>query len=194
MKLKWSVTNLLIMINVAIFLSAFFTNNVYRYIVVLGLNSPFNYGPVAYITSAFMHGSLMHLAFNMLFLHMIGPVYENFLGVRNYLIYYFGMAIGSGFLTSIFSNSVTIGASGVLFAMITTLIVMDKYGGGRIRVANVNGLAMILVLNLVLSVVLRNVSLIGHVSGIVVGIIAAMIIMSLEERGWLRWMIYKKKY
>ncbi len=186
MKLKLNATNIIIAINIVIFMFAFLSGSTTKFILLLGLNSPVNYGFFATITSAFMHTTLLHLGFNMLVLHMIGGALEGFLGVRNYIAYYLLTAVIGGVLTTIFDSTITVGASGVIYAMITTLIVMDKYGSGSIRVANSNSLLMLLGINLVFSLIAPNVSLIGHVSGIVAGIIAGVIIMNVEERGKLR--------
>lgn len=48
------------------------------------------------ITYMFMHGSLMHLFFNMFALWMFGCVVENVLGSRKFLFYYILCGIGAG--------------------------------------------------------------------------------------------------
>lgn len=47
------------------------------------------------ITHMFMHGSIMHLAFNMLTLWNFGNILERTLGQKNYIILYFLSGIGS---------------------------------------------------------------------------------------------------
>lgn len=44
----------------------------------------------------FLHGSLMHLFFNMFSLWMFGGIIENTLGRKNFLIYFFVTGIGAG--------------------------------------------------------------------------------------------------
>lgn len=61
-------------------------------------------------------------------------------------------------------------------------------------VSNGRGLVTLLVVNLVLSVTLPNISFIGHIAGIVAGIIAGIAILTLEEKGKLVWIVYKKKF
>lgn len=41
-----------------------------------------------YLTFQFLHGSLMHIAFNLFVLYMFGPIIENFLGRRKFLSFY----------------------------------------------------------------------------------------------------------
>jgi membrane associated rhomboid family serine protease len=48
------------------------------------------------VTYMFMHGSFMHLFFNMFALWMFGCVVENVLGARRFLFYYIACGIGAG--------------------------------------------------------------------------------------------------
>src|SRR5947209_7337727 len=47
------------------------------------------FAPWQLITYAFLHGSFMHLAFNMFALYMFGSSIEQVFGPRRYLAYYF---------------------------------------------------------------------------------------------------------
>ncbi len=50
------------------------------------------------ITHMFMHGSLMHILFNMFTLYSFGPVLERTLGDKKYVILYFVSGLGAFFL------------------------------------------------------------------------------------------------
>jgi membrane associated rhomboid family serine protease len=51
-----------------------------------------------YITFQFLHGSLMHIGFNMFVLYMFGPVVEDFLGRRKFLSFYLLCGIAGGMM------------------------------------------------------------------------------------------------
>jgi len=71
-------------------------------------------------TYMFLHGSFMHIFFNMFFLWMFGTEVEQTWGTREFLKYYFICGIGAGILTVIFNwNSVipSVGASGAIFGL-----------------------------------------------------------------------------
>lgn len=73
------------------------------------------------LTYMFLHGGLMHVAFNMLALWMFGTQLERVWGTREFLKYYFITGIGAGLINVAFNVSSpipTIGASGAIFGLL----------------------------------------------------------------------------
>ncbi len=78
------------------------------------------------ITSAFLHGDMLHLFFNMFTLYFFSDVIIQFLGIGKYLIIYFAAILGGNLLTlfvhrkdSFYSAiGASGGVSGILFASI----------------------------------------------------------------------------
>jgi membrane associated rhomboid family serine protease len=82
-----------------------------------------NFMPWQLVTYAFLHGSLMHLAFNMFGLWMFGRELEYLLGRRSFLQLYFASVLSAALmqlLVSSLTGSVypTIGASGGVFGLL----------------------------------------------------------------------------
>src|SRR6476646_2173466 len=79
--------------------------------------------PWQLVTYAFLHGSLLHLAFNMFALYMFGGAIERVFGTRRYLILYFASFLSAA-LTQLIVATVagaiypTIGASGGVFGLL----------------------------------------------------------------------------
>ena len=68
-------------------------------------------------TSMFLHGGLMHLLGNMLFLYVFGDNVEDYFGHLPYLLFYLVCGIGSGLIHSLFnltSSLPALGASGAI--------------------------------------------------------------------------------
>jgi membrane associated rhomboid family serine protease len=68
-------------------------------------------------TSMFLHGGLMHLLGNMLFLYIFGDNVEDYFGHIGYLLFYMFCGIGSGLVHVLFNLHSTIpaiGASGAI--------------------------------------------------------------------------------
>ena len=56
------------------------------------------FSPYQFITYMFMHGSLMHIFFNMFALWMFGNVLENYWGSKRFFVYYFVTGIGAALI------------------------------------------------------------------------------------------------
>ena len=84
-------------------------------------NSPFM--PWQLVTYGFLHGNLMHIAFNMFALWMFGRELEVMMGPRRFLTYFFTCVIGAGIVQLIVAHFQgglypTVGASGGVFGVL----------------------------------------------------------------------------
>lgn len=73
------------------------------------------------ITSMFLHGGIIHLAFNMLFLYVYGNNVENSMHPLGFLAFYLGSGMIAGFAQALAAGSATVptvGASGAIAAVI----------------------------------------------------------------------------
>lgn len=74
------------------------------------------------ITSAFLHGDITHLAFNMYSLYILGQTVEQLAGKVNYIVFYGLAALGGSFMSYQFSAGFSVGASGAIFGLLGVLI------------------------------------------------------------------------
>ena len=82
-----------------------------------------SFGPWQLLTYAFLHGGIVHLAFNMFALYMFGGAIEQVFGPRRYLIYYFVCVISAAVSQLIVAAMMggvypTVGASGGVFGLL----------------------------------------------------------------------------
>jgi membrane associated rhomboid family serine protease len=124
------------------------------------------------VTAAFLHGGLIHLAFNMLFLWWFGRNLEAYLGPARYIgIYAVSALAGSAGALLVEPNVPTVGASGAVFGILGAGLVLERGKG----IAIFGGQALFLIIiNLALSFVLSNISVGGHVGGVVGGALAML--------------------
>jgi membrane associated rhomboid family serine protease len=119
------------------------------------------------ITSAFLHGSVLHLLFNMYALYLFGPFVERALGTARFVIAYLTAAMAGSIAVYLLASptTVTIGASGAvfgLFGMALLLLLKAKQ--------DVRTLLVLLAINAVISVAGPNISWEGHLGGFVAGV------------------------
>jgi membrane associated rhomboid family serine protease len=124
------------------------------------------------ITSTFLHGSIIHLGFNMLLLFWIGAPIEEAIGRVRFLILYLvsGLAGSAGALLLTDPQNVTVGASGAIFGLLGAALVFERQ-----RMFVLGGSALsIIVLNLVLTFAVPNISIGGHLGGLVGGALGGL--------------------
>jgi membrane associated rhomboid family serine protease len=125
------------------------------------------------VTSAFLHGGPLHIFFNMLMLWWFGRALEDLLGRGRFLaIYFISILAGSAGALLITPDTFTVGASGAVFGILGAGLVLERH--------NINvfgGAALVLVIfNLALSFTLNNVSIGGHVGGLVGGALCVLVL------------------
>ncbi|MFH0971951.1 MAG: rhomboid family intramembrane serine protease [Candidatus Micrarchaeota archaeon] len=85
--------------------------------------------PWTLVTSMFLHGSILHIFFNMFGLLMFGPFLETKVGKKNFLLIYFASGImgnlGYIFTAGLGSTVPVIGASGAIFGVLGALALLQ---------------------------------------------------------------------
>jgi len=83
---------------------------------------PFNLDqPWRFVMAVFLHGSLMHIIFNMWVLMDIGPQIEELYGSARFLFIYVATGIG-GYVLSSFRGHFSVGGSGALLGLIGVML------------------------------------------------------------------------
>ena len=84
------------------------------------------------LTAIYLHGGLLHIFFNMMWIRNLGPpAAEAFGPARTFVL--FNVAGATGFLVSnVMSGGPTIGASGAIFGLLAALIVYGRKRGGSL--------------------------------------------------------------
>lgn len=123
------------------------------------------------ITAAFLHANVIHIAMNMYVLWVIGSPVEHYLGRTRFLALYFvsGLAGSAGALL-VTPLAYTLGASGAIFGILGALLIIEWQATGRLA----GNAATWIVINLAISYAIPNISLGGHVGGLLGGILVTL--------------------
>ena len=132
------------------------------------------------ITAGFLHAGFFHLLFNMLSLYILGGLLEPAVGrLRFGLIYFVSLLAGSFGALVLTPTAPTVGASGAIFGlMAATAVVMRNRGISVME----SGLGIWIVLNLVITFSVNNISIGGHIGGFIGGGVAAVVMFELGDR------------
>ena len=139
--------------------------------VVPGSGAPFE--PWRMLTVAFVHSTPLpfHVALNMLALWALGRSLEPSLGKVRFLALYVLSAIGGSALVALIApGSAVVGASGAVWGLLTSMIIIGRHLG-----VNILPIAILLGINLVFSFVGSGVSWQSHIGGGLVGLLVGYI-------------------
>src|SRR5437764_9714051 len=126
------------------------------------------------ITGGFLHEGLLHIAFNMYVLYVLGQMLEPALGrLRFAVIYSVSLLTGSLGALLVSPHSLTVGASGAVFGLMGAAAVEMRARQIPLMQSGVGGLILI---NLIISFTLPGISWGGHIGGLVGGALAAVVI------------------
>lgn len=146
-------------------------------------------------TYLFLHGGLMHIAFNMFALWMFGSELERIWGGREFLKFYFLTGIGAGIFSVLVdptSTIPTIGASGAIYGILLAygLIFPERYIYlyflVPIKVKYFVGFLAFIVLVSAINQPGSAISHIAHLGG--------MVVAFLYLKGWLSWRRVRESY
>ena len=132
------------------------------------------------VTSGFLHSGLLHVGFNMYILYWLGTMLEPSLGHARFLALYLASLLAGSFGALLLSpNAVTVGASGAVFGLMGAAFVMQRSRGID---PMQSGIGPVILFNLVISFVIPNISIGGHLGGLVGGAAAAFAMERLAAR------------
>jgi membrane associated rhomboid family serine protease len=135
------------------------------------------------ITGGFLHDGIVHIAFNMYILYWLGTMLEPALGHVRFAALYFASLLAGSFGAIVADpNVLTVGASGAVFGLMAAAFVFQRARGiDPWR----SGIGPVILLNLALPFVFTNlnISIGGHIGGLIGGAIAAL---AMERVGAMR--------
>lgn len=178
---KIIITKILIAINILMYILSLVIGDNFSYnLILLGAN---NRGLVLngefyrLITSAFLHGSLLHLVVNMYSLWIIGSQVETYIGKLKYLIIYLLSALmGSLFSIVFLENSLSVGASGAIFGLMGSLLYFGYHYRLYLSNALTSQIIPIVIFNLALGFLSSSIDNGAHIGGLIGGYLATMIV------------------
>ena len=134
--------------------------------------------PWRMLTSLFVHGSILHILFNMYSLFVLGPELERMIGRWRFATLFLLSGLGGSVAVLLSSpNSAVIGASGAIFGLFGAYFVIARHLGGNSR-----QLIIVIVINLVIGFLVPGIAWQAHVGGLLVGALVAFVFVRTRDR------------
>ncbi|GAA0726855.1 rhomboid family intramembrane serine protease [Clostridium malenominatum] len=129
------------------------------------------------VTCTFLHGGIVHLGFNMYALNSLGPFVEKVYGKWKYSLIYLISGIVSSTFSYFFSESVSIGASGSIFGLLGACLIVSMRYKDKLGKGFINNIMSVIFVNLIIGFSMANVDNLGHIGGLVGGIILSFVLI-----------------
>jgi len=133
-------------------------------------------------TGIYLHGSILHILFNVLWIRQLGPAVEQLFGPARLMVI-FTVAGAAGFLVSNWVGyPVTIGASGAVFGLLGAIVAFGKKRGGTFGAMVLRQYGYMALLIFMLSFFMPAVNNAAHAGGFVGGLLAGLLMSLAEHR------------
>ena len=127
------------------------------------------------ITAGFLHGSIIHLLFNVYILWVLGSQLESIVGKAKFIIIYFVSLLGGSLASYLFSpfGTYSIGASGAIFGLMGAMLVV-----GRKRNLDISQITTLVVINVVIGFVISGIDWRAHLGGLAAGGVITWVLLN----------------
>src|ERR1700693_775 len=189
------VTQIILGINVAVFLGmALSGSTIMESPISESIHWGANVGALTFsgewwrlLTCVFVHGGIIHIAFNMWCLWNLGALAESLYGRWTYGAIYLICGVGSSLASVAWHpGAPSVGASGAIFGLAGALIAAFKLGEFSVPRSALSGtlrsLAMFVIYNLIFGAAIGTTDNAAHVGGLVTGLILGALIAVLAPQ------------
>ncbi len=131
------------------------------------------------VTAGFLHENLLHIAFNMYLLYVLGMMLEPAIGSLRFATIYGVSLLAGSFGALLATPAASLGASGAIFGLMGGAAVELRARGFSVMQSGIGGL---IIINLIFSFAFANISVGAHIGGLIGGTLAALAIRTADQR------------
>jgi rhomboid protease GluP len=141
----------------------------------LGMTGAFAWAQGHYwtlLSAIYLHGGLLHLVFNVMWIRDLGPAVEDIYGPGRAFLLFTGAGAGGFLVSNLITGAPTVGASGAIFGLLAALIVHGRRAGRSTLSSQVLRWAGIL---FVMGFLFPGVNNLAHLGGFAAGWLIALL-------------------
>ena len=133
-------------------------------------------------SATFLHGGLLHIGFNLLWIRSIGPTVEDGFGSARTFVIFMASAVGGFLVSNLLGGAPTVGASGGIFGLLAATVIYGRSHGGHFGDAITRQALMWAGLLLVLGFMGSRTNNLAHLGGFAAGYLTARLFLPQAER------------
>jgi rhomboid protease GluP len=133
------------------------------------------------LTAIYLHGGILHILFNLLWVRSLGPEVENVYGPARLVVVFTVSGVAGFVLSNAFDVPFTVGASGSIFGLLGALVAYGRKRGGafgRLLLQQYGQWALVLFIS---GFIMSGVNNFAHAGGFIGGFVSGLV-LSLAER------------
>lgn len=174
---RFSVADIIILINMAIFLVMFISdpNLSINTLIKFGAKDNYLIAEGEYfrlVTAMFLHANLMHLLFNSIALKVFSRDVELIFGYKKFLFIYFISGLLGTMGSFVFTSAVGVGASGAIFGLLGANLYLLMINPKAYKRIYGNDILILIAINLIYGFITPNIDNVAHLAGLMSGFIA----------------------
>jgi rhomboid protease GluP len=148
-----------------------------RPLILLGMTG---YGAAWWtnITAIYLHGSLLHIVFNFMWIRQLGPEVGNLYGPSRFFIIFTAGGVVGFVMSNLVSGAPTIGASGAIFGLLAALIVYGRNHRGSVADMMTRQVWQWAIFMFIFGFMMSGVNNLAHLGGFIGGWIASQILVA----------------
>src|SRR5436305_2380267 len=144
---------------------------------------PWHYGRWwTLFTAIYLHGGLLHILFNVLWIRQLGPAVEEIYGPARLVVIFTVSGVAGFVVSNAFGYRFTIGASGAVFGLLGAIVAFGGKRGGTFGAMVLRPYGYMALLMFVLSYFMPAVNNAAHAGGFAGGLLAGFAVSLAERR------------
>lgn len=134
-------------------------------------------------TATYLHGGLLHILFNVLWIRQLGPEVGQIYGPARYFIIFTAGGVVGFVLSNLITGHPTIGASGAIFGLLAALIVYGRTQKGSVSAMMTRQVWQWVILLFIFGFMMQEVNNVAHLGGFIGGWVASQLLVSGVNKG-----------
>ena len=134
------------------------------------------------ITCMFIHAGFVHVGYNCISLFVFGTRAEEYMGAVGFLLLYFGAGLCGSILSFLFTDGLSVGASGAVYGAVGAVFALSKFTKRSIGGLNYMAMLLFVITGIGIGAMGGNVDNFAHIGGLIFGFFYTYIFLKITDK------------